>query len=69
LLVENGRRKALGGKRLPCRFFRQGQMLEYAANGVVYWPLEQIRAEFEKNCENAEERLVDKFERQQIEFT
>jgi hypothetical protein len=27
-----------------------GQMLDYAANGVVYWPVEQIRAEFEKNC-------------------
>lgn len=27
-----------------------GQMLDYAANGVAYWPVEQIKAEFEKNC-------------------
>jgi 5-methylthioribose kinase len=24
-----------------------GQMLDYAANAVVYWPLEMIRAKFE----------------------
>lgn len=28
-----------------------GQMLDYAANAVLYWPVEQIRAEFEANCE------------------
>jgi hypothetical protein len=28
-----------------------GQMLDYAANGVVYWSLEKIRAQFEANCE------------------
>ena len=27
-----------------------GQMLEYAANAVVYWPLETIRAQFEAGC-------------------
>jgi hypothetical protein len=27
-----------------------GQMLDYAANAVVYWPIEQLRAEFEANC-------------------
>lgn len=27
-----------------------GQMLDYAANAVVYWPLETIRARFEANC-------------------
>ncbi|MDP9372174.1 MAG: hypothetical protein M3Q65_06910 [Chloroflexota bacterium] len=27
-----------------------GQMLDYAANAVVYWPVEAIRAEFEANC-------------------
>jgi len=27
-----------------------GQMLDYAANAVVYWPLEQIRAEFAATC-------------------
>lgn len=28
-----------------------GQMLDYAANGVVYWPAERIRASFEANCQ------------------
>lgn len=28
-----------------------GQMLDYAANGVVYWPVAQIRARFEATCE------------------
>ena len=28
-----------------------GQMLDYAANAVVYWPLETIRARFEANCD------------------
>ena len=28
-----------------------GQMLDYAANGVVYWPPENIRATFEASCE------------------
>ncbi len=27
-----------------------GQMLDYAANAVVYWPLERIMAQFEANC-------------------
>jgi len=27
-----------------------GQMLDYAANAVVYWPIETIRAQFETNC-------------------
>jgi hypothetical protein len=27
-----------------------GQMLDYAANAVVYWPVDQLRAEFEANC-------------------
>jgi hypothetical protein len=30
-----------------------GQMLDYAANGVVYWPIEKIRAMFESHCELA----------------
>ena len=25
-------------------------MLDYAANGVVYWPVEEIKARFESNC-------------------
>ncbi|HSH95481.1 MAG TPA: hypothetical protein VK968_15165 [Roseimicrobium sp.] len=28
-----------------------GQMLDYAANAVVYWPVEEIRAKFETRCE------------------
>src|SRR6516225_11056162 len=27
-----------------------GQMLDYAANAVVYWPVEAIRARFEEGC-------------------
>jgi hypothetical protein len=29
-----------------------GQMLDYAANAVVYWPVETIRARFEAACES-----------------
>jgi hypothetical protein len=29
-----------------------GQMLDYAANAVVYWPVEAIRARFEAECES-----------------
>lgn len=40
-----------------------GQMLDYAANAVVHWPMERIRAEYEAQCEaecvSAEERLQD----------
>ena len=28
-----------------------GQMLDYAANAVVYWPLEEIRSRFVGRCE------------------
>jgi hypothetical protein len=28
-----------------------GQMLDYAANAVVYWPVERLRATFEASCE------------------
>jgi len=28
-----------------------GQMLDYAANAVVYWPVEAIRSRFEKTCD------------------
>lgn len=28
-----------------------GQMLDYAANGVVYWPIEQLREMFRRQCE------------------
>lgn len=40
-----------------------GQMLDYAANGVVYWPAERLRADFEARCaqqgEDAEEVFRD----------
>jgi hypothetical protein len=39
-----------------------GQMLDYAANAVAYWPVEDIRAKFETRCENngedSEESLI-----------
>jgi|SRR5579872_2595824 len=28
-----------------------GQMLDYAANAVVYWPVESIRSHFDRTCE------------------
>jgi len=40
-----------------------GQMLDYAANAVVYWPVDRIRSRFEANCERQgsepDERLRD----------
>ena len=30
-----------------------GQMLDYAANAVVYWPLDHLKAQFERRCELA----------------
>ncbi len=36
-----------------------GQMLDYAANAVVYWPLERIRSLFEKTCDQSRQ-TVDK---------
>lgn len=41
-----------------------GQMLDYAANGVVYWPVDELRAEFERACNDAgigaEEQISEK---------
>ncbi len=31
-----------------------GQMLDYAANAVVYWPVEKVQAMFEANCTGSE---------------
>src|SRR3989304_3079977 len=28
-----------------------GQMLDYAANAVVYWPIDRVRGQFEATCE------------------
>jgi hypothetical protein len=30
-----------------------GQMLEYAANAVAYWPIDKLRATFEANCDQS----------------
>ncbi|MGC4003966.1 MAG: hypothetical protein QM811_12900 [Pirellulales bacterium] len=30
-----------------------GQMLDYAANAVTYWPVEEFRAQFEQECESS----------------
>jgi len=35
-----------------------GQMLDYAANAVMYWPVEQIQAEFEAGSDDAEDELA-----------
>jgi hypothetical protein len=41
-----------------------GQMLDYAANAVVYWPVEQLRAEYEQGCvaigANPEDEIRDR---------
>ena len=41
-----------------------GQMLDYAANAIVYWPVEQLRAEFEEGCAaigaNPEDEIRDR---------
>jgi hypothetical protein len=39
-----------------------GQMLDYAANGVIYWPLEKIRATFEASCETSGEDPQEKLQ-------
>ncbi len=36
-----------------------GQMLDYAANAVVYWPVEAIRAEFEARHNNPQRVIAD----------
>lgn len=35
------------------------QMLDYAANAVVYWPAETIRAEFEAHCDDPDQVLEE----------
>jgi hypothetical protein len=34
-----------------------GQMLDYAANAVVYWPVERLRAQFEATCQEQGQEL------------
>src|SRR5712675_2118601 len=31
-----------------------GQMLDYAANAIAYWPVESIRSQYESRCESAD---------------
>lgn len=37
-----------------------GQLLDYAANGVLYWPIERLRALFEAECEDRAESPDDR---------
>jgi hypothetical protein len=39
-----------------------GQMLDYAANAIVYWPIEAIRAKFEARCDSQQEDPVQLLE-------
>jgi hypothetical protein len=36
-----------------------GQMLDYAANGVVYWPAERLRSDFEARCAKEQKDAAD----------
>lgn len=36
-----------------------GQMLDYAANAVVYWPVEEIKAKFEARCQTEKRDAVE----------
>src|SRR5256885_15636708 len=38
-----------------------GQMLDYAANGVVYWPAERLRSDFEARAAKEGEEPEDVF--------
>jgi hypothetical protein len=38
-----------------------GQMLDYAANGVVYWPAERLRSDFEARCAKEGNDAVEVF--------
>ncbi len=52
-------------RRTDTRIRREvvGQMLDYAANGIVYWPVENLRKCFQENCErdgvDAQERMAE----------
>ncbi|MGH8093711.1 MAG: hypothetical protein ACREIF_09595 [Chthoniobacterales bacterium] len=43
-----------------------GQILEYASNAVVYWPVEKIQADFQRECERTS-RTVEEVLREQLE--
>lgn len=44
-----------------------GQMLDYAANAVVYWPVETLRERFESSGEEYERRLTELLEQSDAE--
>ncbi len=39
-----------------------GQMLDYAANAVVYWPVDRLRAQFETSRKDYEQALIELLE-------
>lgn len=48
-----------------------GQMLDYAANAIVYWPIEKIISAFERTCEEKgqnPEEVIQNFTTDDIEF-
>ena len=36
-----------------------GQMLDYAANAILHWPVEELRGRFELRCEEADKNAAD----------
>lgn len=40
-----------------------GQMLDYAANAVAYWPVERVRGEYEARCESDDVDPADELQR------
>lgn len=38
-----------------------GQMLDYAANGIVYWPAERLRSDFESRCAKEDQEAEEVF--------
>ncbi len=36
-----------------------GQMLDYAANAILHWPVEELRGRFELHCEEADKNAAD----------
>jgi len=44
-----------------------GQMLDYAANAVLYWPVETLRAQFEAGCEEPGQEIADLLESSEVD--
>jgi hypothetical protein len=45
-----------------------GQMLDYAANAVVYWPVETLRAQFEADREEPDQDIADLLDNPDADF-